>query len=253
MTQSADFKDYFSTQSKDYARYRPHYPSELFEYLASTTSQTDTAWDCATGNGQVAVGLTPYFQHIYATDASPQQVSQAFSHTAIQYSVATAEASGLPDQSIDLITVGQALHWFNLDAFYAEVRRVLKPQGAIAVWCYDYFELPQASDDLLQAIANFHDAIEPFWPPERDIVLQGYRTLPFPFQEQPTPQLYMTADWNAEQLMGYLCTWSSVQRFIAQNGATAIAPWVDTIITNAAPSQPFQVQWRIHLRVGQVA
>jgi ubiquinone/menaquinone biosynthesis C-methylase UbiE len=250
---ATSFKDYFSKQAADYAKYRPHYPATLFDYLANFTAQPNAAWDCATGNGQVALGLAPYFQQVYATDASLQQITQAFPHERIQYSVATAERSGLAPHSVDLITVGQALHWFDLEHFYQEVRRVAKPNGAIAVWCYGFCELPAASETVQQVLNGFYQLVEPFWPPERQIVIQGYRTLPFPFAEIKPPSFQMTARWTVNNLIGYLSTWSATQRFAQENDWEAIADFANQLKAQwGAPHEVKSIQWQISLRIGQL-
>lgn len=145
-------KDYFSKQSTDYARYRPRYPDSLFSYLASLVSTHDCAWDCATGNGQAALGLADHFENVIATDISEAQLSGAFQHPRIRYKVALAEAAGFPAESVDLITVAQALHWFNVDAFYEEVNRVAKPGGAIGVWCYELNNIEPDIDVIVRKI-----------------------------------------------------------------------------------------------------
>lgn len=251
---TAVFKDYFSKQSTDYAKYRPSYPDELFEYLASLTPHHDAAWDCATGNGQVARSLTQWFSSVYATDASEKQIAQAFQHPQINYQVAPAEASGLSDQSVDLITVGQALHWFNVEQFYSEVKRVLKPTGVLAVWCYGLFNLPDASNTVQQEVQSFYDLVEPFWPPERDIVRNQYRTLPFPFQELTPPPFAMTLDWAADNLIGYLITWSATQRFAEAHGWEAIATFADRLKAAwGSPEVRQTVQWPLSFRIGRLA
>lgn len=161
-----NFKDYFSQHADLYAQYRPTYPPELFSYLATLTPSHDWAWDCATGNGQVALGLMPYFQQIQATDASEAQINHGVRHHKIVYQVATAEQPPFADHSIDLITVAQAVHWFQLDLFYTAVQRVLKPGGAIALWGYGFCELPAASPAIAPLLDSFYQQVEPFWPPE---------------------------------------------------------------------------------------
>ncbi|MBW4521411.1 MAG: class I SAM-dependent methyltransferase [Scytolyngbya sp. HA4215-MV1] len=247
------FKDYFSKQAGDYARYRPHYPETLFTYLASLCPHHDNAWDCATGNGQVALSLAPHFQQIYATDASAKQIAQTFPHDRIHYTIAPAEASQLPDQSMDLITVGQALHWFNLEAFYTEVRRVAKPTAILAVWCYDLFTIPQAPESIQIPLQAFHDLTEPFWPPERELVNQRYQTIPFPFTEITAPPWSMQIEWTIDHLLGYLFTWSATQRYIEQNGLDQIAQVSDRLKQAWHAVQPTQlIQWSIPLRVGKL-
>jgi len=245
------FKDHFSQQPNQYAKYRPTYPEALFTYLVSLTPTHELAWDCATGNGQVALGLTPYFRQIQATDASPQQIAHGFAHPQITYQVALAEYPPFADRSIDLITVGQALHWFELDSFYAAVKRVLKPEGAIAIWGYGFCRLPEANPAVLSILAAFCQQVEPFWPPERQVLNHGYRGIPFPFMETTSPQLAMEISWSVDQLLGYLGTWSATQRCIAEQGShffqelsySLSAAWGDRLQL---------VQWPLHLRVGYI-
>ncbi len=244
------FKDYFSKQAKHYARYRPRYPEALFEHLATLTQSHQTAWDCATGSGQVALSLTPYFERVHATDASAQQIENAFVHEQIEYGVAPAERSQLPDQSMDLITVAQALHWFDRPAFFEEVRRVLKPEGALAIWFYGYFRVPDKDAALNAALRNFYDRIDPFWPPEAALIHQEYKTIEFPFQQEPTPEFCMTLDWTLDDMLGYFMTWSGTQRLLVAEGEEAIAAAFEPLQQAwDGPEQPKCIQWPLPLRV----
>lgn len=244
------FKDYFSKQAKDYARYRPRYPETLFEYLSTLTKHPQTAWDCATGSGQVAVSLTPYFDKVYATDASAQQIENAFVHEQVEYSVASAERSQLPDQSMDLITVAQALHWFDRPAFFEEVRRVLKPEGALAIWFYGYFRVPEQEVALNAALRDFYDRIDPFWPAEAALIHQEYKTIAFPFRQEPVPEFCMTLDWTLDDMLGYFMTWSGTQRWIAAEGEGPIAAAFEQLRQAwDRPEQPKGIQWPLPLRV----
>ncbi|HBB31390.1 MAG TPA: hypothetical protein DC064_06240, partial [Cyanobacteria bacterium UBA9273] len=248
---TVSFKDYFSKQAKDYATYRPCYPKALFEYLAEIAPSRETAWDCGTGNGQVALSLTPYFQQIYATDASATQIAQAFPHERIQYQIATAERTELVARSIDLVTVGQALHWFNLEEFYQEVRRVVKPGGAIAVWCYGVLELIDREDPAHRVLQEFYTLMEPFWPAERELVRQRYQSIPFPFLEQTAPAFTMTAEWTVAALVGYLGTWSATQQFIKQHGDEEIATLSQRLYEAwGTPQSQKLIQWPLSIRVG---
>ncbi len=245
------FKDYFSHHASQYAQYRPTYPPELFSYLATLTSEHDLAWDCATGNGQVALGLTPYFQQIQATDASQQQLEHGVRHSQIIYRVATAEHPPFADRSIDLITVAQAVHWFQLEVFYAAVQRVLKLGGAIALWGYGFCELPTANPAIAPLLAAFYQEVEPFWPPEWHMLNQQYRTITFPFPEHAPPPLTMQAKWSAEQLLGYLATWSATQRWLAQTGNQGFAEFGQLIQSAWGDRDQLQpVRWPLFLRVG---
>src|SRR5260370_34435115 len=169
------FKDYFSIQSDDYAKYRPHYPPELFAYLASICAKRELAWDCATGNGQAAIGLTSYFDRVTATDPSTAQIENATRHPKVDYQVAACDRTTIGASTVDLVTVAQALHWFDLPAFYSEVKRVLKPKGMLAVWCYDMVEVTPAIDLLVGEY--YHDIVGPYWKPERRLVEEGYRSV----------------------------------------------------------------------------
>ncbi len=181
------FKDHFSDQSGDYLRYRPSYPDALFAYLAEISPTRHLAWDCATGSGQAAQGLSAHFEKVIATDASAAQIDSAIPTANVHYRVASAESSGLPDHSVDLVTVAQALHWLDLERFYDEVRRVLKPGGLLAVWSYNLLRTDSAID--AQVDAFYSRTVGPYWPPERRWIENGYRDLPFPFPEMAPPRL----------------------------------------------------------------
>lgn len=247
------FKDYFSGHAEVYAQHRPAYPPELFAYLSGLVNRHETVWDCATGNGQVAIGLTPYFQKIYATDASAEQLAHASAHPKVNYAVSTAEQSPFPPHTFDLITVGLALHWFNIDRFYQEVQRILRPDGAIAVWCYTDVELPTASQELRERLADLRQLVYPYFAPEIEYIWQRYTTIPFPFLEQETPRFLMTADWNLAHFIGYLQSLSGTQRFRQQHGAAALNAAAQPLIAAwENPDRTLPVQWLIHLRVGKI-
>src|SRR5437867_9645499 len=162
------FKDHFSRQAADYAKFRPGYPQELFQYVGSVAPSRQLAWDCGTGNGQAAVGLASVFDRVIATDASEKQITNAEPHQRVDYRVAPAENSGIKSETIDLIMVAQALHWFDLDRFYAEARRVLKPNGVLAASAYNLLHIEPAIDEVINRY--YYDVVGPFWPPERKLV-----------------------------------------------------------------------------------
>ncbi len=250
MTTHQPFQDHFSGHAADYARFRPHYPLALFEWLAQVAPARELAWDCATGNGQAAVALAAYFAEVHATDASAEQVAQAQPHPGVRYVVAPAEASGLADTTVDLVTVAQALHWFDLDRFYGEVRRVLKPAGVLAVWSYGLFECAPAVDAAVRRL--YADIVGPYWPMERRLVEQGYQSLPFPFAELQVPAFAMEAQWTLAETAGYLNTWSAVQRYrndrsedpLQRVAADLASAWGDA-------ERARTIRWPLHLRVGR--
>jgi SAM-dependent methyltransferase len=245
------FKDHFSAHSTDYAKYRPRYPDALFAYLASVTPHRQRAWDCATGNGQAALGLVPYFDEIIATDASQAQLENAVQHDKIVYQRVAAEHTNIGPQSVGLITVAQAFHWLDRDGFYREVRRVLKPGGALAVWCYIVTRVSPEINELLDVF--YRDIVGPYWPPERRLTEDGYRSVPFPFQELGPPPFEMQMTWTLPDLLGYLRTWSATQRYIKAHGVDPVVPLAGELVRLwGPPEQPRPVRWPVGLRVGVV-
>ncbi|TQV86447.1 class I SAM-dependent methyltransferase [Aliikangiella coralliicola] len=211
VNEKVTFKNYFSSDSKGYSEFRPGYPDDLFEYLSSISNERNRAWDCATGSGQSATKLIDYFSNVLATDASETQINNAVIRKGIHYEVALAENSSNDNQSVDLITVAQALHWFDLDAFITEVDRVLKYDGVLAVWTYNLLSINQDIDELVNDL--YSDILDEFWPPERKMVESGYKNITFPFEEVSPPSFAMRENWNLTQLIGYLNTWSAVKAY----------------------------------------
>lgn len=209
---STGFKDHFSGHAADYARARPRYPQMLYNWLADQCDKRALAWDCATGNGQAAVALAEYFDAVFATDASAEQIANAAKHPRVQYEVSPAEDSGLPTQSVDLVTVAQAMHWFDLKRFYAEVKRVLKPRGVFAAWGYDLTRVEPAIDAVIDRFDR--ELVGPYWPPERAHIDAHYADFEFPFLRIEAPPFVMRNKWNREQFLDYIGTWSSVRRYL---------------------------------------
>jgi SAM-dependent methyltransferase len=205
----AEFKDHFSTRAADYAAYRPSYPLELANYLAGLPARRELALDCGCGAGQLSALLGDLFDRVIATDASAEQVAHATLHARVDYRCAPAERSGLEGVSVDLLTVAQAAHWFDLDAFYAEARRVLRPDGAIVLITYGVTVTDGRPGEILSHF--YRDVIGRFWPAERRHVETQYRDLPFPFREETAPPLAMQAAWPLARLLGYVDTWSAVR------------------------------------------
>lgn len=246
-----NFKDNFSKQSNAYQKYRPSYPKELFEYVSGLCPQHNSAWDCATGNGQSAKGLADYFEKVYATDPSEQQISNAHSSSKIIYRVEKAENSSLENNSVDLITVAQALHWFDFEKFYSEVKRVLKPKGIIAVWTYN---LPKISPEIDKLILHFHDNIIcEFWQKENQFVSEEYQTIPFPFKEIKSPSFKFQKEITLEDLKGLLISWSATQRYKDQNGTDPLL-LIENDLKNFwnKADETKLATWSIFLRAGRI-
>ena len=242
------FKDHFSAQAADYAKFRPGYPRELFDYLVSIAPRRQLAWDCGTGNGQAAVGLALVFDRVIATDASERQITNAESHERVEYHVAPAEDSGIESETLDLIVVAQALHWFDLDRFYAEARRVLTVNGVLAASAYNLLHIEPTIDEVVNRY--YDEVVGLFWPPERKLVEQ-FAKLPFPFHVIDPPKFEMTAHWNLNHLLGYLRTWSSTQRFIAANQRDPLDEIANELHAGwGNAKQTRRVVWPLTLRIG---
>jgi SAM-dependent methyltransferase len=208
--------DIFSGVAGQYAASRPRYPESLFRTLAALAPATTAAWDCGTGNGQAAHGLAEHFQRVYATDANEQQIAQTAAHPRIEYRVAPAESSGLSNGSVDVVSVATALHWFDLRRFYDEVRRVVRPQGLIAVYGYNWFYVAPALDELTHRWLI--EPIKDYWSPKIRALWDGYLTIDFPFEELTAPPLALHLWWNLEELFAYYLTWSATCEKIANDG-----------------------------------
>jgi ubiquinone/menaquinone biosynthesis C-methylase UbiE len=249
------FKDHFSGVAGRYAEFRPNYPRALFEWIASVAPALERVWDCATGNGQAAVLLKEFFSEVIATDASAEQIANARGVEGIRYAVAPAESSGLKDASVDVVTVAQAAHWFDLPRFYAEAKRVLNPGGLVVLWCYGTFRLGDAKiDEFLQHF--YHEVVGPFWPAERRFIEEDYRTLNFPLKEISAPIFHMQGEFTLKRLAGYLRTWSATQRFIKARGFDPVEELERKLKDHwaTAEDRAMAVQhWPIHIRAGRFA
>jgi SAM-dependent methyltransferase len=245
-------KDYFSDRSALYATFRPTYPESLFDFLASLPARRHLALDVGTGNGQAAIALARRFDRVVAIDGSSEQLQHAIAAPNIDYRHAPAEQSGLDAHSADLVTAAQALHWFDIDAFFTEARRVLVPGGVIAVWGYGD---PWLDEPSLQSTVHAFNrgTLEPHWAPERMLLLDGYRTIGFPFEEIITPSFSLEQRWTLDQLTGLMRTWSATSRFAARHGRDPVvevetrlrAEWGDPEILRV-------VRWPLYLRAGRM-
>ncbi len=245
------FKDHFSGHADIYREARPTYPPQLFAWLAQQVRDRELAWDCGCGNGQATVALADHFARVIGTDPSATQIEAAEMRPNIDYRVEPAEHSSLAGASASVITVAQALHWFDHAAFYAEVKRVLKPNGLFAAWTYSDCVTGDAAIDRIKDIL-YVDLTGPYWPPERVHVDAGYKTLPFPFVDIATPTFPMVASWTVDHLIAYFRSWSATQRYIKSKGEDPVAmiepelraAWGDA-------NRRRDVRWQFHLRCGK--
>lgn len=242
-------KDNFSNTAEKYANFRPSYPAPLIEYIANLCDHKVAAWDCGTGNGQVAMELCKYFQRVFATDISQNQIDNAYWDDKITYEVEAAESCSFPNKSFDLITIAQAIHWFDFDLFYEQVRRTIKPKGLIAIIAYGLIQIDDSVDTILKEL--YTDILGSFWDPERKMIDEQYKTIPFPFTEMETPSFSIELNWTLDHLMGYLHTWSAVEHYQKSKNAHPILLIKDKLKKAWGKDAKKQIQFPIYLRLGK--
>lgn len=244
-------KDLFSKQASLYAKYRPGYPKELIDHVISHSKGRDSAWDCATGNGQAAVLLSPHFKKIYATDISKKQIDEATQGNNIIYSLGNEEKTDFADDQFDLVTVAQAYHWFHFDGFFREATRVGRNGALVAVWGYG---LLQAQEQLLnEKIRDFYyNKIYSYWDPERRWVDEEYKTIPFQFSEAAAANFHEDVEWTLEDLKGYFNTWSSLQHFIKANNYNIANEFADQLKTNWHDGSKKSFSFPLFIRMGKI-
>ncbi len=243
-------KDNFSQQAAGYAKYRPQYPEALFTYILGFVKERTCVWDCGTGNGQSAQVLCSYFDKVIATDISRQQLDSAYKATNIIYALEPAEKTSIVSGSVDLITISQALHWFNFELFYAEVNRVAKPGAVIAAWTYSLLKISDAVDEVIK---DWHfNALKNYWDAERQYVDGYYSSIPFPYSKIETPEFYIENYWSLADLEGYFNTWSALQKFILAEGFNPVPAVIEKIKPLWGSSEKRQIIFPLHLLLATV-
>jgi len=241
----------FATEATEYAHLRPTYPDELFRFLASVVPSRAVAWDCATGNGQAATHLAGYFDRVMATDESKKMIAQAPRDPRIAYRVAEAESSGLEDSSVDLVTVASAVHWFDLRRFYAEVRRVVKPGGTVAVWTYYTPVFGGDIDALIHRLA--HDVLGAYWDERVHYVVDEFHDLPFPFEPLAAPPFQTDMVWDMQDLLAYFGTWSSSLKYREANHVSPTSLIKDDLARAwGDPQHKRDLRFPLYTRLGRV-
>lgn len=243
-------KNLFSDHSALYQQARPHYSEAILLEILKHVPERQLAWDCGAGSGQFSQWLAPHFQQVLATDLSVSQLSQAPKLDNVVYRVAPAENSHLADSSTDLVTVAQAIHWFDFQTFYAEVHRVLKPNGCLAVIGYGLIEAEHT--DLNRLIQQLYfDSLAGYWDAERRYVDELYQTIPFPFREYTAPTLFLKYEWTGQQLLNYFNTWSGLQHYVKHHGKSPLDALAQFFEANALAH--YQIRFPVLFRIGKKA
>lgn len=245
------FHDHFSQVATGYAAHRPTYPAAVADLLAELVPRRDLAWDCGCGSGQLSVLLAGRFARVIATDASAEQIAQARPHPRVEYRRAPAEASGLPDAVVDLAVAAQAAHWFDLPGYYAEVRRVARPAAIVALLTYGMIRVGADVDAFIDRF--YHGVLGKYWPPERRHVEDGYRSLPFPFDEIPVPPLEMRERWTLAAVLGYIDTWSAAWALARVEGRGRLEAFRRDLAGLWGPADTVRpVHWDLTVRAGRL-
>jgi ubiquinone/menaquinone biosynthesis C-methylase UbiE len=240
--------DNFSSASAEYAQFRPDYPRELYEYLYSRVKFFEEAWDCGTGSGQVAIVLAERFASVQASDLSANQIANAALHPKVHYSICRAESTHFLDQKFDLITVAQALHWFDFTAFNQEIRRVAKTGAVIAAWGYGLLSI---NKELDSEIHHFYtQVIDAYWDTERHHIDEAYAQIPFPFESLEKKNFYIEKQWNLTQLCGYLRTWSSVKKYLQQHVNDPVEAYLPHLQKHWPENAALSIRFPIFLQTG---
>lgn len=246
-----DFQDHFSGHADAYASHRPVYPDAFADFLADFAPRRETAWEAGCGSGQLTTLLAARFRRVIATDASAEQIARAPDLPGVTYRCARAESTNLPARTADLCVAAQAAHWFDLDAYYAEVRRIGREGGIVALVTYALMNVDDALDAVVRA---FYDAeLDAHWPPERRLVEEGYASLPFPFEEIAMPAFEMRAEWTLGQFIGYIRTWSGVRAFVERGGGRAMQTFESDLERAWGDSEVRRtVRWPMSGRIGRL-
>lgn len=252
MQQTVSQRNWFSAGGSNYAQYRPRYPAELAAFLAGLVSDRQSALDVGCGNGQLTCLLADYFESVTGTDPSEAQINSAVPHERVIYHCTAAEALPRDGKQYNLITAAQAAHWFQLEQFYREVRRVAAPEAVIALVSYGVLQL---DDQLNERFLHFYyDEIGPYWPPERQLVDNGYRDIHFPFDEIPAPTLRISYQWTLQQLLGYISTWSAVTRASESGNIAVLQQFSQDIGTLWGEEKTLRtVSWPVIIRAGKIS
>jgi SAM-dependent methyltransferase len=245
-------KDLFSQQAASYARYRPTFPPELYDWAASFGPGRELAVDVGTGNGQAARELGQRFARVVAVDPSEAQLANATPHPRVTYRRGEAEATGVDAGTVDLVTASQAFHWFDKARFFDECRRVLRPRGAVAVWCYALTHVTPEIDAVMMEL--YEGYLGAYWDPERRQVEKLYADAVFPagWQEIAAPPFAMRARWSLPDLVGYFGTWSALVKYKNQRGEDPLRVIVPKLEAAWGAAGERDVTWPVGVRAARV-
>jgi ubiquinone/menaquinone biosynthesis C-methylase UbiE len=244
-------KDKFSDRSDFYKKYRPTYPQALYDEILKLTTGRNHCWDCGTGNGQVAIELEKYFNKVYATDISEKQLANADKRDNIIYKIERAEKTTFQDSQFDLITVAQAIHWFDLDGFFKEVKRVAANGGILCIWGYSLPRIDKSIDEIIDRF--YKEIIGPYWNSDRKLVDNEYKSINFEFQEiKIIKQFSINLKWTLQEFEGYLNSWSGVHNYIKKNKDNPVNMMMEKLTEHWVENIRKELRFPIFMKIGRI-
>lgn len=240
----------FDLVAQGYSRFRPNCPARLIEIVVEHCAATRWAWEPGCGSGQVTPCLAACFDEVLATDPAEHAIARCPSLERVRFEVGSAEQCALPDGSVDLVVSGQAAHWFDMETFAAEVRRVAAPGGIVAVWCYDLPRVNTAIDVVVDRL--YFDVLAGCWAGGRNHIDTRYANLHFPFEERSVDVPPYEAQWAVEGMLGYLRTWSAGVAYTQAGRGDAVGE-VEKDLRSSWGDRVRAVHWPVAIRLGVVA
>lgn len=240
----------FAKQADLYAKYRPHYPKDMYSFILEHVPQRHAAWDAATGSGQVAGMLAQYFEQVYANDISKEQLSYAPQESNIHYKNTPAEKSGFQSNTFNLITIAQAIHWLDFDQFYNEVRRTAKTNAVLAVIGYGMIRISPLLNPIIDSL--YEEAFQQYFNENRTYLDQHYKTIPFPFEEIPSPTFEIAYEWSLDKLSGYFNSWSAIQKIKSEHGHNPTDETISKLKAKLSEPNAIPVSFPVFLRLARI-
>ncbi|XP_071543816.1 putative methyltransferase DDB_G0268948 isoform X3 [Panulirus ornatus] len=224
-----------------YAKFRPQTPATLTDRVISFLTEKykeslAAAADVGCGSGQSTQVLGPHFASVTGLDISEAQISEATkqnTRTNISFKVSGAEKLPFPNSSLQLVTAGQACHWFDLPKFYQEVDRVLVPGGVLALYGYLFpqpihGDLTEKLGDIIEDV--YQKDTNGYWESGIEDVGTCYGDqkyiIPYPDLIRDDTH-FVDKIASVSDLTGYITSWSGFQNFLAKNGDTAAKKILD--------------------------
>lgn len=216
-----------ASHARIYSKFRPTYPKALLDiltgYLVRSGSDQDTVVDIGCGSGQSTFYLQDSFKHCIGVDISKAQVQEAQKKCEemhcknVEFRVGNGMDLPMETASANAVTIAQAWHWMaNLEKFYSECKRILKPHGCLAV--YGYGNVHLKNELCNQLVRDFYkNTLTGCWHKERCHIDNEYAEVDLPFSNVERHDIEMPKTYTVEDFIGYVSTWSGYEKYCAIN------------------------------------